>query len=61
MEAKEEDVCATSLKRPRIIVAWKEVIRKALKDIQVDVDNQKRKEEKTKKKKEEGGSGQHGN
>ena len=61
MEAKEEDVCATSLKRPRIIVAWKEVIRKALKDIQVDVDNQKRKEEKKKKKKEEGGSGQHGN
>ena len=43
MEAKEEDVCATSLKRPRIIVSWKENVRKALKNIEVEVDNPKRK------------------
>ena len=61
MEAKEEDVCATSLKKPRIIVTWKDAIRQALKKIEVEVDNQKRKEEKKKKKKEEGGIGQHGN
>ena len=61
MEAKEEDVCATSLKKPRIIVTWKDAIRQALKKIEVEVDNEKRKEEKKKKKKEEGGIGQHGN
>ena len=61
MEAKEEDVCATSLKKPGIIVTWKDAVRKALKEIQVEVDNPKRKEEKKKKKKEEGGIGQHGN
>ena len=61
METKEEDVSANSLKRPRIIVSWKENIRKALKKIEVEVDNPKRKEEKKKKKKEEGGIGQHGN
>ena len=61
MEAKEEDVCATSLKKPRVIVTWKDAIRQALKKIEVEVDNQKRKEEKKKKKKEEGGIGQHGN
>ena len=61
MEAKEEDVCATSLKKPRIIVTWKDTIRQALKKIEVEVDNPKRKEEKKKKKKEEGGIGQHGN
>ena len=61
MEAKEEDVCATSLKKPRVIVTWKDSIRQALKKIEVEVDNEKRKEEKKKKKKEEGGIGQHGN
>ncbi|MGP1351627.1 MAG: DNA-binding protein [Hoylesella marshii] len=50
MEAKEEDVCATSLKRPRIIVSWKENIRKALKKIEVEVDNPKRKEKNKKPK-----------
>ena len=39
MEKNEKDVCAESLKYPRIIVTWKEPIRKALKDIQVEVDN----------------------
>ena len=61
MEAKEEDVCATSLKRPRILVRWKQPIAETLKKIEVEVDNPKRKEEKKKKKKEEGGIGQHGN
>ena len=61
MEAKEEDVCATSLKKPRVIVTWKDSIRQALKKIEVEVDNEKRKEEKKKKKKEDGGIGQHGN
>ena len=61
MEAKEEDVCATSLKRPRILVRWKQPIAETLKKIEVEVDNTKRKEEKKKKKKEEGGIGQHGN
>ena len=61
MEAKEEDVCATSLKRPRILVRWKQPVADALKKIEVEVDNPKRKEEKKKKKKEEGGLGQHGN
>ena len=43
---KEEDVCATSLKRPRILVRWKQPISDALKKIEVEVDNPKRKEKK---------------
>ena len=43
METKEEDVSANSLKRPRIIVSWKENVRKALKNIEVEEDNPKRK------------------
>ena len=43
IETKEEDVSANSLKRPRIIVSWKENVRKALKNIEVEVDNPKRK------------------
>ena len=43
METKEEDVSANSRKRPRIIVSWKENVRKALKNIEVEVDNPKRK------------------
>ena len=39
METNEKDVCAESLKKPHIVVAWKDPVRKALKDIQVDVDN----------------------
>lgn len=50
MEAKEVDVCAESLKRPRIIVTWKEPVRQALKKIEVEVDNPKRKKEKQKPK-----------
>ena len=46
MEVKEEDVCATSLKRPRILVRWKQPISDALKKIEVGVDNPKRKEKK---------------
>ena len=61
MEAKEVDVCATSLKRPRILVRWKQSIADTLKKIEVEVDNPKRKEEKKKKKIEEGGIGPHGN
>ena len=48
MMEKEVDVCATSLKRPRIIVTWKDAIRKALGKIEVEVDNPKRKKEKAK-------------
>ena len=44
MEVKEEDVCATSLKRPRILVRWKQPISDALKKIEVEVDNPKRKD-----------------
>ena len=61
MEANEKDVCADSLKHPHIVVTWKEPVRKALKDIQVEVDNPARKktkegkEEKEKKEKEGGG------
>lgn len=43
MIEKEIDVTADTLKRPRILVRWKEPISKALKLIQVDVDNPKRK------------------
>ena len=46
MEKNEKDVCAESLKYPRIIVTWKEPIRKALKDIQIEVDNPARKNKK---------------
>ena len=46
MEVKEEDVCATSLKHPRILVRWKQPISDALKKIEVEVDNPKRKEKK---------------
>ena len=63
METNEKDVCAESLKKPHIVVAWKEPVRKALKDIQVDVDNPARRkkgltpnpEPKEKENKEEGG------
>ena len=59
MEKNEKDVCAESLKYPRIIVTWKEPIRKALKDIQIEVDNPARKKQKekgkeTEKEKEQG-------
>ncbi len=60
MEANEIDVCADSLKYPRIIVSWKDAVRKALKQIQVDVDNPARKEENKKKKKGEGGKPEEG-
>ena len=50
MEVKEEDVCATSLKRPRILVRWKQPISDALKKIEVEVDNPKRKEKNKKPK-----------
>ncbi len=46
METNEKDVCAESLKKPHIVVAWKEPVRKALKDIQVDVDNPARRKAK---------------
>jgi putative DNA-binding protein len=49
MEKNEKDVCAESLKYPRITVTWKEPIRKALKEIQVEVDNPARKTTKAKK------------
>ena len=48
MEKNEKDVCAESLKYPRIIVTWKEPIRKALKDIQIEVDNPARRKQKEK-------------
>ena len=45
MLEKEEDVTvASALKRPRIIVTWKDAIRKALGKIEVEVDNPKRKD-----------------
>ena len=53
MEKNEKDVCAESLKYPRIIVTWKEPIRKALKDIQIEVDNPARKKQKEKGKEAE--------
>ena len=51
MEVKEEDVCATSLKRPRILVRWKQPISDALKKIEVEVDNPKRSKKEAKPKK----------
>ena len=53
MEKNEKDVCAESLKYPRIIVTWKEPIRKALKDIQIEVDNPARRKQKEKGKETE--------
>ena len=56
---KEIDVTATSALKPaKLVLTWKDTIRRALKQLQVEVDNPKRKKE---KKKEEGGIGQHGN
>ena len=40
---KEEDVISKVLKKPGIIVTWKDNIRQALKGIEVEVDNPKRK------------------
>lgn len=58
MEASEKDVCAASLKRPHIVVSWKESVRKSLSDIQVEVDNPARKKPKvTEEKPAEGGGG----
>ena len=58
MEENEKDVCAESLKKPHIVVTWKDSVRKSLKEIQVEVDNPARKTTKEKKenkdKKEEG-------
>lgn len=50
MVDKEEDVTAACLKRPRIIVSWKDPIHKALDKIEVEVDNPKRKEKNKKEK-----------
>ena len=62
MEENEKDVCAKSLKAPRLTLTWKNPVRKALKELQVDVDNPARKkakgpapEPKEKENKEEGG------
>ena len=41
---KEEDVTSKVLKKPGIIVTWKDNIRQALKGIEVEVDNPKRKD-----------------
>ena len=61
MEENEKDVCAKSLKTPKLTLTWKESVRKALKELQVDVDNPARKKTKDgkeeKKKKEGGGPG----
>ena len=43
MEENEKDVCAKSLKAPKLTLTWKESVRKALKELQVDVDNPARK------------------
>ena len=60
MEENEKDVSAKSLKTPKLTLTWKEPVRKALKELQVDVDKPARKkvkgkEEKEKKEKEGGG------
>ena len=62
MEENEKDVSAKSLKTPKLTLTWKEPVRKALKELQVDVDNPARKkvkgkEEKEKEKKEKEGGG----
>ena len=53
MEENEKDVCAKSLKAPRLTLTWKESVRKALKELQVDVDNPARKTTKAKKENKE--------
>jgi len=61
MEENEKDVSAKSLKTPKLTLTWKESVRKALKELQVDVDNparKKTKDGKGKKKKEENGEPQ---
>ena len=58
MEENEKDVCAKSLKTTKLTLTWKESVRKALKELQVDVDNparKKTKDGKEEKKKKEGG------
>ena len=45
MEENEKDVCAKSLKAPRLTLTWKAPVRKALKELQVDVDNPARKKQ----------------
>ena len=61
MEENEKDVSAKSLKTPKLTLTWKESVRKALKELQVEVDNPARKKTKDgkeeKKKKEGGGPG----
>ena len=57
MEANEKDVSVTSLKRPHIVVTWKESVRKSLGDIKVEVDNPARKKLKETEKKPAGGGG----
>lgn len=46
MENNEKDVSIASLKKPRIVVTWKHSVSKALKNLQVEVDNPLRKKEK---------------
>mgnify|MGYP000924935076 CR=1 FL=1 len=46
MEENEKDVSAKSLKAPKLTLTWKESVRKALKELQVDVDNPARKKAK---------------
>lgn len=46
MENNEKDVSVASLKKPRIVVTWKHSVSKALKNLQVEVDNPLRKKEK---------------
>ena len=58
MEENEKDVSAKSLKTPKLTLTWKESVRKALKELQVDVDNparKKTKDGKEEKEKKEGG------
>ena len=57
MEANEKDVSVTSLKRPHIVVTWKESVRKSLGDIKVEVDNPVRKKPKETEEKPAGGGG----
>lgn len=57
MEANEKDVSVTSLKRPHIVVTWKESVRKSLGDIKVEVDNPARKKLKATEEKPAGGGG----
>ena len=47
----------TSLKRPHIVVTWKESVRKSLGDIKVEVDNPARKKLKETEEKPAGGGG----